>query len=592
VARGKIQRRLAAILAADVVGYSRLVARDEEGALAKFAAHMGELVEPRLGEHGGRIIKRMGDGVLVEFTSVVDALRAAMAIQQGMRERNIAEHEDQRMEFRVGIHVADVVVEGDDVFGDGVNLASRLEGIAEPGGICVSARVQEDAQGRLDAVFEDAGEQHLKNLPRPVRVFRVRDGARDPDERPALPLPSKPSIAVLPFLNMSDDPEQEYFADAISEDLTTALSRWRWFFVIARNSSFAYKGRALDMKRIARELGVRYLLEGSVRKVGERVRVTVQLIDAADASHIWADRFDRDLVDILALQDEITEMVAAAIEPAMQRSEALVSGRKNLRDYTALDCFQRGMWHFNKVSLDGYREALTLFRESILRDPQLPHGHIGLSRTLYAGATFYGWSHQPEADLAEALAEAQAAIELDARDAYAYYAFAGAALYLGRHDEALDAARRTVALNPSFALGHSRLAQVLIYIGRPADAIASVERSLRHNPYDPQLGAMLGLLALAQYQARNYADAIEPARGAIQHGYKAGYVLLACALACMGQVEEARRVFPAELIERTGRDTPRLVPYANTADRDHLLQGMQRAGLMPAPAPTPAVVES
>jgi adenylate cyclase len=303
-------RRLAAILAADVAGYSRLIGADEEGTLNRLRAIRADVIDPKISEHRGRIVKTTGDGLLVEFASVIDALRCATEWQHGMDVRNAAATSDNRIEFRIGVHQGDVVVENEDIFGDGVNIAARLEGLADPGGICVSARVQEDVAGKLDLTFEDLGEQSLKNIARQIRVYRVRlDGltTRSPvepgDNSPVLALPDKPSIAVLPFANLSGDPEQEYFADGMVEEIITALSRIRWLFVIARNSSFTYKGRAVDVKQVGRELGVRYVLEGSVRKAGGRVRITSQLIDALTGTHLWADRFDGSLEDVFELQD-------------------------------------------------------------------------------------------------------------------------------------------------------------------------------------------------------------------------------------------------------------------------------------------------
>jgi adenylate cyclase len=312
-------RRLAAILAADVAGYSRLIGADEEGTLNRLRSIRAELIDPYINEHRGRIVKTTGDGLLVEFSSVVDALRCATQWQHGMGERNASAPGDNRIEFRIGVHQGDIVVEDNDIFGDGVNVAARLEGLAEPGGICVSARVQEDVAGRLDLTFGDIGEQNLKNIARPVRVYRVRlaraeNTPKVPTESgPALALPDKPSIAVLPFANMSGDPEQEYFADRMVEEIITGLSRIRWLFVIARNSSFTYKGRSVDVKQVGLELGVRYVIEGSVRKAGGRVRITAQLVEAGSGNHIWAERYDRELADIFAVQDEITEQVLATI---------------------------------------------------------------------------------------------------------------------------------------------------------------------------------------------------------------------------------------------------------------------------------------
>jgi adenylate cyclase len=327
----RVERRLAAILAADVAGYSRLMGADEEGTLTRLKAHRRALVDPKIIEHRGRIVKTTGDGMLVEFASVVDALRCTVEIQGGMAERNAKVPQDRRIQFRMGIHQGDIIIDGNDIFGDGVNLAARLEGLAEPGGICVSARVQEDALGKLDVSFEDAGEQRLKNIDRPVRAYRVRaDGRASP--RACLPLPDMPSIAVLPFQNMSGDPEQEYFADGIVDDIITALAHMRWLFVIARNSSFIYKGRAVDVKQVGRDLGVRYLLEGAVRKSANRARITAQLIDAQTGTYIWAERYDRDLINIFAVQDEITEQVAGTIEPELLKNEghAAISRTENL----------------------------------------------------------------------------------------------------------------------------------------------------------------------------------------------------------------------------------------------------------------------
>ena len=313
-------RRLAAILAADVAGYSRLMGADEEGTHERLMAHFRELVDPKIAEHHGRIVKKTGDGFLTEFASVVDAVRCAVEVQRGMVDRNGETPEDERITFRMGINLGDVIVEDNDIYGDGVNIAARLEPLAEPGGICVSARVREDAAGRLDLAFEDIGEQALKNISRPVWVYRVVTAKKSASE-PAVALPDKPSIAVLPFANMSGDPEQEYFADGMVEEIITALSQIKWLFVIARNSSFTYKGQAVDLKQVGRELGVRYVLEGSARKAAGRVRITAQLIDAFTGTHLWADRFEGLLEDVFELQDKVASSVAGVIEPALQAAE-------------------------------------------------------------------------------------------------------------------------------------------------------------------------------------------------------------------------------------------------------------------------------
>jgi len=341
LAKERIERRLAAILAADIAGYSRLMGADEERTLARLKAHRREHIDPKISEHRGRIVKTTGDGILIEFPSVIEAVSCAVAVQRGIAERNAGTPEEQRITFRVGVNLGDIIVEDGDIHGDGVNIAARLEGIAEPGGICISEDAFRQVRGRVDVEFEDIGEQSLKNIARPLRVYRVLLQRPGQTRGQALPLPDKPSIAVLPFANMSGDPEQEYFADGMVEEIITALSRIRWLFVIARNSSFTYEGRAIDVKQVGRELGVRYVLEGSVRKAGGRVRITAQLIDATNGAHLWADRFDGSLEDVFELQDEVASGVAGVIEPALQAAETARSARRPTNDLTAYDLYLR-----------------------------------------------------------------------------------------------------------------------------------------------------------------------------------------------------------------------------------------------------------
>src|ERR1700726_38181 len=365
-------RRLAAILAADVAGYSRLMGEDEEGTHERLKAHLGELVNPKIREHRGRTVKNTGDGLLVEFQSVVDAVRCAVEVQRAMVDRNADVPADKRIEFRFGIHQGDIIVEDGDIFGDGVNLAARLEGIAEPGGICVSGRVRADAAGKVDVAFDDLGEQSLKNIARPVRVYRVRLGEAPETNTPlaALALPDKPSIAVLPFQNMSGDLEQEYFADGMVEEIITALSRIRWLFVIARNSTFTYKGRPVDVKEVGRELGVRYVLEGSVRKAGSRVRITGQLIDATTGAHLWADKFEGELQDVFDLQDNVATSVVGAIAPRLIAADAELVKRKPPESWASYDFFLRGTSLFRQRTPDTMEQALGLFRKAIDLDQE------------------------------------------------------------------------------------------------------------------------------------------------------------------------------------------------------------------------------
>jgi len=377
----RVERRLAAILAADVAGYSRLIEADEEGTLGRLKTLRGEVIDPRIAGHKGRIVKTTGDGLLVEFASVVDSLRCAVEFQTAMADSNVPLPPERRIEFRIGVHQGDIVVEDGDIFGDGVNVAARLEGLAEPGGICVSARVQEDAAGRLDLAFEDMGDQALKNIARPVRAYRVvtTAGSASAPAKSGPPLPNKPSIAVLPFANLTGDPEQEYFADGMVDEIVTALSRIRWLFVIAQNSSFSYKGQSPDVKQVGRELGVRYVLEGSVRKAGGRVRITAQLIDTTTGAHLWADRFDGSLDDVFELQDKVASSVAGVIEPALQAAETARSAARPTDDLTAYDLYLRGHALFWS-SARHVPEALRLLEKAIERDPRYgPRARLGCS---------------------------------------------------------------------------------------------------------------------------------------------------------------------------------------------------------------------
>ncbi len=575
----RTERRLAAIMAADVVGYSRMMALDEATTLRLFKACVAEALEPLVGEHGGRIVKTMGDGVLAEFASAVEALECAAAFQRAMAERNAPLPSPQRIDFRIGIHDGDVVVENGDVFGDVVVLAERLQTMAPAGGLCISERVREDALGRVDLSFDDAGEQRLKNINRPVRAYRVHlsSGA---DSGPTLDLPNKPSIAVLPFDNMSGDPEQVYFADGVTEDIITALSHWRWFFVIARNSSFIYKGRSVDVKQVGRELGVRYVLEGSVRRIGSRARIACQLIDSASAAHIWAETFDRDVADIFALQDEITHSVVGAMEPAILRSEGQRMSRRAIRDLTAFECGQRGLWLMNRGHDPDYDAAIACFTECVARDPEMAMGHVGLARAYY-GKVVYALSSDTDTDLALGYDAAKRGVALDPQDAYAYSALAGALLYLSRHGEALDAAERAIAVNPNFAIGYFRLGQVLTYSGRAAEAIEPIKRSMRHNPYDPRFGALQLVLAIAEYHAGELEAAVTTARAAMRQGEWRAVSVLGPALARLGRFEEARAAFTPDMLTRITAGSRRLMTYAKPSDLAYAIEGLRLAAYGP-----------
>jgi TolB-like protein/class 3 adenylate cyclase len=423
-----VERRLAAILAADVAGYSRLMGANEEGALAQLKSVRKALVDPTIAAHRGRIVKTTGDGMLVEFASAVDAVRNAVEIQRSMAAQNTAVPQDQRIEFRIGIHVGDIIIDDNDIFGDGVNIAARLEGIAEPGGVCMSDDAYRQVRGKVEIACDDMGPQPLKNIAEPMRTWRVRLTGQIPSavqsgsavsQPQALPLPDKPSIAVLPFQNMSGDPEQDYFADGMAEDIITALSRFKALFVIARNSSFTYKGRAVDVKQVGRELGVRYVLEGSVRKAANRVRITGQLVDTATGGHLWAERFDGGLGDIFDLQDQVTESVVGAIAPAVEKAEIERAKRKPTESLDAYALYLRGLARFYQfANRQANGEALRLFNSAIELDPDFAAAY-GRAAACYVIAKTNGWISDTTNEIAEVTRLAQRAVELGKHDAIA-----------------------------------------------------------------------------------------------------------------------------------------------------------------------------
>jgi TolB-like protein/class 3 adenylate cyclase len=536
-------RRLAAILAADVAGYSRLIGEDESSTLTRLKSIRVELIDPTIAAHNGRLVKTTGDGLLVEFGSVVDALRCATGVQASMAERNTDLSNDRRIQFRIGINMGDIVVEDGDIFGDGVNVAARLEALAEPGGICVSARVQEDAAGKLDLAFEDLGEQALKNIVRPVRVYRVAIGAVSApvQETPALPLPDKPSIAVLPFANMSGDPEQEYFADGMVEEIITALSRIRWLFVIARNSSFTYKGQSVDVKRVGRDLGVRYVLEGSVRKGAGRVRITVQLIDATNGTHLWADRFDGSLEDVFNLQDQVASSVAGVIEPALQAAETARSAGRPTNDLTAYDLYLRAsamFWSSAQVP-----EALRLLEQAIARDPRygpaLAWAAVCCYRLLQDGR-----SDDREADRLKGIDFARRALEVAGDDPLILANAAEALAVFGEDIGAMTAlVDRALALNPNYARGWHISGVLRLMAGQPNIAIEHAEASLRLSPR-ARVGSSFSLIGQAHFVGRRFDEAVPKLLLAIQDNpsFALPYRALAACYAHMGRLDDARKV--------------------------------------------------
>ena len=447
------RRKLAAILAADVVGYSRLMGQDEAATLAGLEAHRRELIEPTIAGHNGRLVKLMGDGLLVEFASVVDAVACAVAIQRGMAGRNESVPPDCRIEFRIGINLGDVIVEGTDLYGDGVNIAARMEGLAEPGGICLSRQVFDQIEGKLEFDFTDLGEREVKNIARPIRVYRVGLAeSRAGTMRASAPEPmmARPAVAVLPFTNLSRDPEQEYFSDGLTEDLITALAAWRSFPVIARNSTFVYKGQAGDVKRVGRELGARYLLEGSVRKAGNRIRVAAQLIDVETGHHVWAERYDRALEDVFELQDEITQHIAALIAPELEQAELKKSAVKRSDSLTAWDYYLRGIALLHAYTCEGNASARRVFERAIALDHYYTEAWTGLAYSHLRDIDL-GCTDNRETSLAKGFEAARRAVGLDAVSSAAHLCLGQAYVWAEQYDLAIAETEAAVELNPNNA---------------------------------------------------------------------------------------------------------------------------------------------
>ena len=587
MAEERVERRLMAILAADVAGYSRLMGADEEGTLAALKVMRRQVTDPKIKKHRGRIVQTAGDSLLVEFASVVDAVRCAVEMQREMSGRNADVPAERRIEFRIGINLGDIIVDEKDIAGDGVNIAARLEALAESGGICVSRVVRDQVRDKLAVSFADMGEQQVKNIARPVRTYRIllddRTSAPLPQAAAARTLVDRPSIAVLPFKNVSGDPEQEYFVDGITEDIITALSKWRWFVVIARNSTFAYKGDAVDLKQVGGDLGARYVVEGSVRRAARRVRITSQLIDTATGTHLWAERYDRDLTDIFAVQDDIASRVAAAIEPALSRAESQRVFGKRPEHMGAWDYCQRGFWHVNKgTAIDGVA-AYDLFKRALALDPNLADAHLGVARALIVQ-----WGYGSFEDFAPLVHEArQSALQaqaLDCENPYAQYVLAQTSLWSGDVGAAIAFSRRAIELNGNFALGHFYLGIALSLEGRHEEALDAIETGLRLSPRDPRGSTWLGNKARVLYHLGRYSEAIEAALAArrIQpHAY--GSLVLIASYAQLGRDEEAARAL-AEILTLPGGSakTARwyLDRYSDPVSREHMADGLRKAGVL------------
>ena len=581
------QRRLAAIVAADVVGYSRLMASDEEGTLAAVQAAYRSVFDPHFDQHDGRIVKTTGDGLLAEFPSVLDAVRCCVEIQRDLTERAALVPEDRRVRFRIGINLGDIIIDGDDIHGEGVNVAARLEAMAEPGGVCVSDDVQRQIRGKLDVPFTDDGNHTLKNIPEPVHVWRWSLAT---STKPAIvdvsePVPDfggRPAIAVLPFENLSQDPAQEFLGDGIAQDILSRLAMWRWLPVIARNSSFTYKGRTSDAKLVGSELGARYILSGSVRRAGNRVRIAGQLTDTETGLQVWADRYDRDLEDIFVVQDEITDAIVAALEPAVGRAEMQRARLKNPQSLDAWDSFQRGIWHLSKITKQDIASAREMLERSVESDPNFARAHAGIGLLGYLEISM-GFASDPNASLSTAHKAALRALRLDDLDPFANAALGYSSMLTGEHDNAIAAAQRAVEFNPSFALGHHCLHSALFMAGLFHDSLNAVERACRVSPNDPLLFYFMGGVSACHYMLRNYELAVEKANLAIQRysQYPSAYRWLAVALAQSGRVNEARVALTKFLELSPGsRDAARRAYlFKRDTDLAHYLDGLDKAGL-------------
>ncbi len=538
-----MERRLAAILAADVVGYSRLMAADEGGSLARFKLLRSDHLEPAIRAHGGRVVGEAGDSLLVEFGTATQAVACAVEVQAKLAELNAELPEDRRMRFRMGVNLGEVIVDGATIHGDGVNIAARLEKLAEPGGIIIARGVHDQIKGKAPYRLEDLGEKVLHNIEEPIRVYRVTVPDSVVASGESLSLPDKPSIAVLPFTNMSGDPDQEYFADGMVEEIITALSRMRWLFVIARNSSFTYKGRAVDVKQVGRELGVRYVLEGGVRKAGNRVRITGQLIDTATGAHLWADRFEGELEDIFDLQDRVTASVVGAIAPKLEQAEIERAQRKPTDSLDAYDCFLRGMAGVHRWTREANEEALSYFYRAIEIDPNFAAAY-GMAARCYVQRKAGGWVTDRAHEVAEASRLARRAADLGRNDAVAL-STAGMALadVAGNLEDGAALIDRALAIDPNSALAWLFSGWVKVWLGDPDSAIERVARALRLSPQDPQTISMLTAIANAHFVAGRHDEAFSWAETAAREQTDVFYpmVLAAASGALSGRLTEARK---------------------------------------------------
>ncbi|MCY1328755.1 Adenylate and Guanylate cyclase catalytic domain protein [compost metagenome] len=576
-----MEQRLAAVLAADMAGYSRLMEADEAGTLARLRTHRIELIDPAIAKNKGRLIKTTGDGMLVEFQSVTDAVKCAVEIQQRMKRRNSDVPEDRRIEFRIGINLGDIIFEDDDIFGDGVNIAARIEQLADVGGICVTAAVATQVADRLELPIEDLGEKILKNISRPVHLYRIGpEGVilpASPDEADAKRAVCKPTIVVLPFDNMSGDPDQEFFADGLTEDIITALSRRHELFVISRNSSFVYKNQPVNAREVAARLGAQYLVEGSVRKIGERVRVTVQLIDALNDAHIWADKYDRQLNDIFAIQDEVTAAIAATLPGRVEAAQRDQLSRTKPANMAAYECALAAKVLHHRSTVADNSQAQSLIDRAVALDPGYAHAHAWRACIL-GQAWVYGWCADKDATWVEVNAELERALALDDNDADVHRILAAVNVNNNELTMARYHQERALFLNPNYDLVVVQQGELLTWLGRPEEGVEWILKAMRLNPHHPE--RFWSHLGKAHFAARQYGEAIEAfmhltSMDETQHAFVAAcHGWLGDNIAANAHMEKVRTLAPTFGIE-TFLST---LHYAQESDAQHLREGLTKAG--------------
>jgi len=581
MAQSREQRRLAAIVAIDMVGYSRLVGLDEAGTVASFKAHRRDLIDPEIADYGGRIVKTTGDGLLLEFVSAVDAVRCAIAIQEGMAARNADLPNDRRMVLRIGVNIGDVIIDGDDIFGDGVNIAARLEQLAEPGGIALSGMVAESVRGKLQVTLTDMGPQKLKNIAESVSVFRIASEQPVVGDRFRPPsLQNRPSIAVLPFVDLSGEPGQEYFSDGIAEDIITELSRIRSLFVIARNSTFMYKGKVVDVRKAARELGVHYVLEGSVRRSGNRARITAQLIDASNGVHVWAERYDRSLEDVFAVQDEVTRNIIAVLPGRVESVELDLAARKTSKSLEAYDHLLRGKYYHHLETPEANLKAEEHFTQSIQKDPTFAAAIAWKACTLGQAWNREFRPREPE-QYAEINRLVRSALEIDENDAECHRIMCRLSLnrrQFTKSDHHLD---RALALTPNDPRLIVQRGINLTYLGDPDAAIAWIERAIRADPFSA--GRYELDLARALYVAGRHVEAVEVLESLARTHYESPVLLAACHSAA-GNIDAARQAALAALALRPELTVASFMssqPWKRATDAERLGNALLRAGLPP-----------